>query len=127
MCHVPLYFKITIVDRNDQTALPNNITGSLHLNFGGTIFDTKLFPLKYLRIYCPVLIAGAYLCSAYFKDFVMKKYCILGFVQEVSAYLNYEESQHLGRFLYSLANNLTDTTLREQLLNFDVSFLVCFL
>lgn len=44
-----------------------------------------------------------------------------GFVQLVSAYLNFEESKYLGAFLYSLANNLSDETLREQLLNFEVT------
>ncbi|XP_076815986.1 integrator complex subunit 8-like isoform X1 [Clavelina lepadiformis] len=46
---------------------------------------------------------------------------IVGFVQQVAGYVNQTESKCLGRFLYSMANNFSDRTLREQLLNFEIT------
>uniref|UniRef100_H2YCB8 INTS8 TPR repeats domain-containing protein n=1 Tax=Ciona savignyi TaxID=51511 RepID=H2YCB8_CIOSA len=48
-------------------------------------------------------------------------YYVAGFVQQISPSLKNEEMKNLGRFLISLANNLADSSLRSQLLNFELS------
>nr|XP_002119892.3 integrator complex subunit 8-like [Ciona intestinalis] len=46
---------------------------------------------------------------------------IIGFVQQISPYLTIVESDNVGNFLCSLANNLSESSLRSQLLNFEVT------